>query len=116
MSVFITLLAITGALMLDAPFDVNKVAFHGTADKEGKTYKCEPVTEENRSDIINHVTFMMKNNSLNGEELMHEEQDVYRYEYFARNIGGQIFTLTKKDCEKGLIELGQIPSGTVHGG
>ena len=116
MQILIALLTLSGVLLIETPFNVDKVAFHGTVDKEGKTYSCEEVTNENRSDIIIHVKEMMTNNSLNGEELMHEEQDTYKYQYFARNVGGQIFTLTEKDCQEGLMELGQIPSGTVQNG
>ena len=116
MPILIMLLSLTGALMLDAPFNVDKVAFHGSVDKEGKTYSCTAVTNEDRNDIIAHIRDMMTNNSLNGEELLYENQNTYSYEYFARNIGGHIFTLTKRDCDAGLMELGQVPTGTVHGG
>ena len=105
MPVFIGLISILGALMVSVSFNAEKVAFHGLVGKNGEVFKCEAVKPEHRESIVAHIKAMQSNNSLNGQEHMYETGNVYSYEFFNKNGGGQVFTLTAKECTEGLERI-----------
>ena len=45
---------------------------------------------------------MQRNNSLNGLENKYETGNVYAFEFFNTGAGGQVFTMTKAECETGV--------------
>ena len=105
MPVLIGLISILGALIVNVSFDAEKVAFHGLVGKNGEVTKCEAVKPKHRTAIIEHIKDMQEHNSLNGQEHMYETGNVYSYEFFNKNGGGQVFTLTVKECTEGLERI-----------
>ena len=116
MPVFIGLISILGALLVSVSFNAEKVAFHGLVGKNGEVFKCEAVKSENRSAIVAHIKDMQENNSLNGQEHQYETGNVYTYEFFNKIGGGQVFTLTEKECTEGLERIiNRTSKGHING-
>ena len=105
MPVFVGLISILGALIVNVSFDAEKVAFHGMVGKNGEVSKCEVVKPQNRDVIVKHIKFLQEHNSVNGQEHLYETGNVYVYEFFNRLSGGQVFSLTKKECNEGIIRI-----------
>ena len=59
---------------------------------------------------------MQENNSLNGQEHQYETGNVYTYEFFKKICGGQVFTLTEKECTEGLERIiNRTSKGHING-
>ena len=105
MPVVLGLISILGALLINVSFDAEKVEYVGIVDKAGKVMKCEAIKPENKEAIVTHIKSLQESNSVNGQEHMYETGNVYSYEFFNKMGGGQVFTLTKKECQEGINRI-----------
>ena len=105
MPVFVGLISILGALVINVSFDAEKVEYHGMVGKNGEIHECEVIKPENRDLIVNHIKYLQQHNSVNGQEHLYETGNVYVYEFFNRLSGGQVFSLTKKECNEGIERI-----------